>query len=230
MEVDVLREFICSVCGYVYSEAKGIPEAGIAPGTRWEDLPPDWVCPLCGATKAEFTQKGAEAAQPAKAPIAAQPYIPDDMQELTALQVSALCSNLARGCEKQYKADEAAQFAKLAAYFKAAAAPAADASTGKLLDMIASDLNDGIPAANELAAQAKDRGALRALTWNEKVSKILKSLLSRYEREGDAMLQNTGVYVCVICGFVFVGEAPPALCPVCKAPSWKLEKVEGRAS
>ncbi len=48
---------MCSVCGYVYDEAKGIPEEGIEPGTVWEDLPEDWVCPLCGVTKEEFEKQ-----------------------------------------------------------------------------------------------------------------------------------------------------------------------------
>ena len=218
-EVDALREFVCSVCGYIYRESDGM---------RWEDLPDDWVCPLCGATKAEFSERGTQIAS-AKSTI---PPIetPDDVQELSALQLSALCSNLARGCEKQYKAEEAAAFQTLAAYFKSAAATATDPSTDKLLTLIAKDLSEGIPAANAQASQAEDRGALRALVWNEKVTKILKSLLARYEREGPKMLDNTGVYVCTICGFVFIGNAPPALCPVCKAPDWKFEKAEGRAS
>ena len=224
-----MREFICSVCGYVYSEAKGIPEAGIAPGTRWEDLPDDWVCPLCGATKAEFQEQGAAPEKP-KPRAAAPMEETEDIRELTPLQISALCSNLARGCEKQYKVKEAALFTQLASYFKSAAKPAESPNTDELLSLIEKDLSQTIPAANDQAAQAKDRGARRALVWNEKVTKILKSLLNRYEREGEKMFANTGVYVCVICGFVYVGDAPPALCPVCKAPDWKLEKVEGRAS
>ena len=44
----------CQVCGFVYDEAKGIPDEGIQPGTRWEDIPPEWVCPECGAGKNEF--------------------------------------------------------------------------------------------------------------------------------------------------------------------------------
>lgn len=224
-----MKEFVCSVCGYVYSEAKGIPEAGIAPGTRWEELPDDWVCPLCGATKAEFLENTPANSVPS--PPAAQPAeASEDLQELTPLQISALCSNLARGCEKQYKAEEAALFQQLADFFHSAAAPVQAPDMRQLLALIESDLSGGIPAANAAAAQAKDRGALRALVWNEKVTKILKSLLARYEREGDRMLENTGVYVCIICGFVYVGQQPPALCPICKAPGWKLEKVEGRAS
>lgn len=44
----------CEVCGFVYSERDGLVEEGIAPGTRWEDIPEDWVCPDCGMSKAEF--------------------------------------------------------------------------------------------------------------------------------------------------------------------------------
>ena len=52
-----MAKYVCSVCGFVYDEVKGIPEAGIAPGTKWEDLPDDWVCPLCGAEKSEFEKQ-----------------------------------------------------------------------------------------------------------------------------------------------------------------------------
>lgn len=219
-----MKKYVCSICGYVYDEAQGIPGAGIAPGTRWEELPEGWVCPVCGATKAEFKEQGAAA--PVQAPPAMETAA--NMQALTPLEVSALCSNLARGCEKQYKAEEAALFTELAGYFKAASAPAKEPGFDKLLGLIDSDLSKRFPAANAAAAGAKDRGALRALTWSEKVTRILKSLLARYEKEGEAMFQNTGVYVCTICGFIYVGDEPPALCPVCKVPNWKFEKVEGR--
>jgi rubredoxin len=49
-----LAQWVCQVCGFVYDEAAGLAEEGIAPGTRWEDIPDDWACPECGATKAEF--------------------------------------------------------------------------------------------------------------------------------------------------------------------------------
>jgi rubredoxin len=51
-----MKQYVCTVCGYVYDEAQGIPEDGIAPGTKWEDIPEDWVCPVCGADKSLFTQ------------------------------------------------------------------------------------------------------------------------------------------------------------------------------
>ena len=49
-----LREYLCAVCGFVYREADGLPEDGFAPGTRWADIPADWVCPECGAGKEDF--------------------------------------------------------------------------------------------------------------------------------------------------------------------------------
>lgn len=81
-----------------------------------------------------------------------------------------------------------------------------------------------------MAGREHDRGALRALTWSEKVTRMLQSLLARYEAEGDKMLENTCVYVCSVCGFVYVGDEPPTLCPVCKVPAWKFEKAEGRTN
>jgi rubrerythrin len=53
----------------------------------------------------------------------------------------------------------------------------------------------------------------------------LNSILSRYEKEGDALLDNTGVYVCTICGYIYIGDTIPDICPVCKVPNWKFEKV-----
>ena len=52
-----MAKYVCTVCGYVYDEAEGIPEDGIAPGTKWEDLSDDWVCPLCGVGKSEFERE-----------------------------------------------------------------------------------------------------------------------------------------------------------------------------
>lgn len=46
--------FQCVQCGFEYDEAQGWPDDGIAPGTRWDDIPDDWTCPDCGAAKADF--------------------------------------------------------------------------------------------------------------------------------------------------------------------------------
>ncbi len=49
-----MKKYVCSVCGFVYDEEKGYPEEGITPGTKWEDVPADFVCPLCGVGKEQF--------------------------------------------------------------------------------------------------------------------------------------------------------------------------------
>ena len=48
------QQYICHACGYVYDEAEGDPDGGLAPGTRYADIPDDWACPLCGVTKSDF--------------------------------------------------------------------------------------------------------------------------------------------------------------------------------
>ncbi|WP_211263442.1 rubredoxin [Stenotrophomonas ginsengisoli] len=48
---------MCQVCGFVYDQAQGLPEEGIAPGTSWEAVPEDWACPECGMAKADFAME-----------------------------------------------------------------------------------------------------------------------------------------------------------------------------
>ena len=50
-----MTRYICEICGYVYDPAVGDPESNIPPGTPFDELPEDWVCPACGATKDEFS-------------------------------------------------------------------------------------------------------------------------------------------------------------------------------
>lgn len=52
-----MDKYVCTVCNYVYDPELGAPESGIAPGTAFEDLPEDWVCPLCGVGKDEFEKE-----------------------------------------------------------------------------------------------------------------------------------------------------------------------------
>ena len=207
--------YICSICGYVYDEAGNVP---------WAELPEGWKCPLCGAAKADFAPEGASR------PSAGTEAIPRGdgaMKPLNAVETSALCSNLARGCEKQYRNDQAAAFRELAAWFASRAEGKADPSFDRILELVNGDLNGNYPAADAAARQYGDRGALRSLTWSEKVTRILKSLLTRYAQEGDAMLDRVSVYVCTICGFVYVGNELPEVCPVCKVPNRKFERIGG---
>ena len=207
-------KYVCPVCGYVYDETQtNIP---------WGDLPDSWKCPLCGAAKADFIAENAQS----EAPGLAEP-VHTDIRPLTAAEASALCTNLAKGCEKQYQPEQAQAFRKLAAWFDTRPQKAVGPSFQDLLDWVNADLAYDFPSAAATAKQQGDRGARRALTWSEKVTRILKSLLTRYAEEGDAMLENTGIWVCTICGFVYVGEELPDVCPVCKVPSRKFEKIGG---
>ncbi len=54
LKVKKMQKYICTVCGYIYDPEAGDPDSSIAPGTPFEHLPDDWVCPTCGAEKADF--------------------------------------------------------------------------------------------------------------------------------------------------------------------------------
>jgi rubredoxin len=54
VSADDFKQWVCVICGWVYDEAAGLPDEGIAPGTRWADVPADWRCPLCDVGKEDF--------------------------------------------------------------------------------------------------------------------------------------------------------------------------------
>ena len=215
--------YICSICGYVYDEEKeGVP---------FSSLPDTWVCPLCRAAKSLFAPE--RQPETASAPVTPAPSgvtnVPDEAPELLSpLVLSALCSNLARGCEKQYRGEEASLFTRLAEHFTQSTPPDPAASMEGLSALMAEDIEKGYPALRSAADALGDRGTKRICVWGEKVTRMLLSLLSQYESEGEAFLRDTPVWVCSVCGFVYVGGEPPEICPVCKVPSWKFDQIEGR--
>src|SRR5574344_1653349 len=104
-------KYKCSICGYEYDEAAGIPEKGIRPGTRWEDLPSDWSCPICGAPKSAFVPVSAAPAPAAPHQTSAPGQVSDraasrpapgavSCENYSLMELSTICSNLAKGCEK----------------------------------------------------------------------------------------------------------------------------------
>ena len=210
-------KYICQICGYVYDDAKEkVPFA---------ELPDDWKCPLCGAAKLDFKP---EVNGDEKKVVTAIEPMEADLGKLSAGQLAALCSNLARGCEKQYKQEEADLFKQLADYFTAVVPAVNDASVEKIAKELQTDA-DNYAAVRATADANADRGAARVCVWGEKVTRMLSSLVNRYLNEGEAMLKDTNIWVCTTCGFVYIGDTPPELCPVCKVPNWKFEKIEGRA-
>ena len=53
-EVEEYKQYMCLICGFIYEEAKGLPDENIKPGTRWEDIPLSWRCPDCNSGKEDF--------------------------------------------------------------------------------------------------------------------------------------------------------------------------------
>ena len=153
----------------------------------------------------------------------------DVMRQLSAEELGALCSNLQKACNKQLRSEEAALFGTLAAYYDKQRTNEKVQDYQRLLAAINADLSNGYAEANNVAEKANDRGAKRALLWGEKASKLLKALMVRYEKQGSALLENTNVWVCEICGFIYVGDTPPSLCPICKVPSFKIHPIQKEA-
>ena len=221
-----MAKYVCPICGYTYEEALGRPEDGIAPGTLWQNVPESWGCPLCGAPKSVF--EGQATPKPAAVTTTIH-ALEEPLREFSMGEFAALYSNLAKGCEKQYCAEEAELFSQLAAYYSSRLPTVEPKNSSQLLALMEQELKSEYPVAKETAAAHQDRGSLRALTWGEKVSRILVSLLGKYEKHGDAMLDGANIYVCEICGFVYIGNEPPEICPICKVPNLKISMISKEA-
>lgn len=216
-----MKRYRCTICGYDYDPAVGDPSHGIGLGTPFEDLPGDWVCPVCGADKTLFhalAEPGVPEETPVSASIDAQPAAISDAEK------AAILSNLARGYQKQFRADEAALLTQLADYYVTRIGHEGDVDSFRAA--LKDDLSGGYAAAFEAARKSSDRGALRALTWGEKVSRIQDSVLGRWADKGDSGFEDTKVFVCDACGFIFLGQTPPDICPVCKVPAFKFNEVK----
>ncbi len=211
--------YVCQICGYVYDDTvEKVP---------FSELPDDWKCPMCGASKSDFKPEITPESVTEKTKVE-ETVIEEDLEKLSVGQLAAICSNLSRGCEKQYKNDEAKQFKKLADYFSSVTPSVSDATVENISSLLQTDIKN-YPIVRAEADAAADRGAARVCVWGEKVTRMLASLVDRYLKEGEQMLADTDIWVCTVCGFVYIGKNPPEMCPVCKVPSWKFKKIEGRA-
>jgi rubrerythrin len=220
--------YVCQICGFIYDDAKEkVP---------FSSLPDDWVCPLCNAPKSEFKPENKPAQSEANenksktestAKTDSKQVNNIDLKKLTPGQLSAVFSNLARGSEKQYKPEEAKLFTELAEYFRSITSAPEDATIEALSESLKKDIDD-YPTVRAAADKDKDRGAARVCVWGEKVTRMLSSILDRYLKEGNSMFEGKDIWICTVCGFIYIGETPPDLCPVCKVESWKFNKSEGR--
>lgn len=220
----IMNKYVCGICGYVYDEDLGVPEEGVAAGTKWAEVPETWACPMCGASKDLFEIEAQEVEEVVGVD---DQSATDEMSDgdLSSGALGVLFSNLAKGCEKQYKYDEQALFQSLSTYYKHKQVPAEEGSVKALLEAIDASLATSYKEVNKVAEAHGDRGSLRALVWSEKVTRMQKSLIGRYEKNGSAILADTTAYVCEICGFIYVGDQVPDVCPVCKVPSMKITEV-----
>lgn len=205
--------YVCPVCGYVYDED--------GQGKPWAELPSDWECPICGAPKAVFAAEGAPQESGGATEVAAAGAGHADIP-LTAAELSAICSNLARGCEKQYMDEERELFAQLAGHYSALVPPA-EGDFSALAAAVKRCADGEFAAAKRAAESAADRGAMRAVNWGERVNFILSALLEKYGRDGIDAPDGAHVWVCSICGFIYIGRTPPDVCPVCRVPAFRFE-------
>lgn len=218
-----MKEYVCLICGFVYSEEKGHPESGIKEGAEWQYILSDWTCPLCGAPKEDFREVKSKKSKIEEKKI---DLVFEKDDSLRAAELSVIFSNISMGFEKQYKAEEASLAKELAEYYEKRT-PEISKSFKELVSAINEELEKKYPLANSVASDEKDRGALRVLTWGEKATRMVKSILNRYEKEGDDLLKGVDIYVCDICGYIYIGNDLPEICPVCKVPKFKLLKVGG---
>jgi len=224
-----MTKYKCTICGYVYDEAIGDPDSGIAPGTKWEDIDDDWSCPLCGASKCDFVLIDDTLSKPVKASASSVVEFDgenaDDMAELSVYELGVLCSSMSKACSKQYLNDESQAFKDLSRYFLQKGKSTNVERIETLLPLINDDLNSDYPMCLQTAEACKDRGALRVSVWGEKVTRMLFSILNRFEKNGAGMLEKTNVFVCEACGFIYVGEEAPEICPVCKVPRTRINAI-----
>ena len=211
-----MKKYRCTICGYIYDEAKE--------KVKFVDLPDDWKCPLCGAPKIlfeEVKEEKEEIKEESKVEVIEE--VDDDLRELSNYEISLICSNLARGCEKQYLEEEKDLFRELSKYYEGLE----EDKTGSLddvINMIDSDINS-FSKAVEVFSKYNDRGAKRVVNWANKSTNIMKVVIDTYKEKGIDYIKNTKIWVCDICGFVYIGDNPPKVCPVCKVPSLKILEV-----
>ena len=215
-------KYICTICGYIYDDEKE--------KVKFDELPDSWTCPLCGAPKSAFKPMEEENIKEndVEEENEAIEEFDEDMQKLTTWQLSAICSNLARGCEKQYKFEEEKLFKEIATYLEKVTPSEEKNNIEDLQENIKNDITNNFVTANKVANEKDDRGAKRALAWSEKVTKMTDSLLNMYKQQGEEMFKGKDIWICTVCGFIYLGEKAPERCPVCKVPSFKFKKVERR--
>ena len=211
-----MKKYRCTICGYIYDDTKN--------EVKFEDLPDDWKCPLCGAPKSLFEEVKEEKEEIKKESKVEVIEEDDDLRELSNYEISLICSNLARGCEKQYLDEQMQAFYKLSKYYEEKEADL-KSELSDVKELVKDDINS-FKEAMKVFDKYNDRGAKRVATWASKSTVIMNTLLDNYMKKGLDYIKNNKIWVCDICGFVYIGDNPPKACPVCKVPSLKILEVK----
>ena len=217
-------KYVCTMCGYIYDED--------VEGTKFSELPDTWTCPLCGAPKDAFVpldEPKEEKKEEVKVEVeSVNPTTEDeDLVELSYGELAGLFTSLARGAEKQYLDEESKYFKEIANYFEKNTKNDGETNIDLLSSLMNEMTTNNFVNYREVATNNSDRGSLRAITWGEKVTKLAKGLVDRYIKEGDNFLKDTHIFICTVCGFIYIGEKAPDVCPICKVPGFKFEEIKG---
>ena len=206
-----MKKYECTICGYIYDDSKE--------SVKFEDLSDDWTCPICGAPKSAFKEIVEETKY-----IEEKTEEQEELKELSNLEIAYICSNLAKACEKQYLEEEQKLFAELYNHYLNKEKET-KGTVNKLAENVNNDLNE-LKKAFELADKHQDRGAKRVLTWSSKSTNMMNIIINNYKEKGIDYIKNTKIWVCDICGFIYIGDVAPEICPVCKVPSLKILEVK----
>ena len=215
-----MKKYRCTICGYIYDEE--------VEKIKFEDLPEDWKCPLCGAPKNLFeeiieeNQKEIDNKNEINEKTNEEVF--EEYKELTNEEMAYICLNLAKSCEKQYKEKEQKLYETLFKYYENKIVPK-EIEINELCNLYKEEIGlyDEI---KEAAKKNNDSGTLRAITWSSKVSAIIRNIITEYQEKGIEYIKENKIWVCTICGFIYIGSNPPTYCPVCKVPNIKIVEVK----
>jgi rubredoxin len=219
-----MSRYVCSVCGFIYDEELGYPEGGIPPKTAAKDIPTTFKCPICGGAKEVFENQSDLSEE--RGSIATSIKSIDDEISYTNKELSAIFSNLSKGCDKQYLFEMSELYNQLSKYYENNEMIDNESKFEDLQEMLKSDISDNFVNAKEVASKYSDRGALRALKWSAQVSSLINSYLKKIALKSPEIFKDSNIYVCEICGFIHIGVEKPPICPVCKVPNIKMKQIK----
>ena len=206
-----MKKYQCTICGYIYDDAQE--------SVKFEELPDDWTCPICGAPKSVFKEIKEEKPSEIK-----EIDEEEDLKEMSNSEIAYICSNLAKACEKQYLEEEQKLFTELYKHYLNKEKDL-EGSLENVKEKVNKDLEE-FDKAFQIADKYQDRGAKRVLTWASKATNMMNVIINNYKEKGIDYIKNTKIWVCDICGFIYVGDVPPTVCPICKVPSFKILEVK----